>query len=323
VLEGVAMQPLNGAAHFALSSDGTLVFAPGRSMFINSRLVWADREARIEPVGDLTRAFNSPRLSPDGQRIAVLLDGAIAQLAVYDIPPGTLTRLTHEDRNAGTSAWTPDAKRLTYSLGQPEGTGRVRWQVADGSAAPEELAQGSLPGSWTPDGKNLVFVRSDPKTQLDLWLLSFEGERVARPLLQDRSNQRSPALSPDGRWIAYVSEESGRAEVFVRAFPGLGQRTPISANGGEDPRWSRDGRELYYIERVNRRLMVSQILTDPTLRVSKSTVAFDDKEGRYLNVGFDVAPDGRFLLVEEEDEALRQLNLIQNWLDEVTRLVPR
>jgi serine/threonine-protein kinase len=318
VLEGVAM-PLSGSAHFALSWDGTLVYAPGRPMFVNSRLVWADRQGRIEALGDITRAFNSPRLSPDGQRVAVTVDGALTHLAVYDVARGTLTRLTREEQNVYFHAWTPDGKRLAYSLGLVGGPGNLFWLPGNGSAPPEELAQGGSPGSWTPDGKRLTVVRSDPTTQLDLWLLTIEGERTLRPLLQERSDQRSPEISPDGLFMACVSAESGRPEVYLRAFPGLGQKTQISANGGDHPRWSRDGGELFHVERPNR-LMVSRIRTRPTLAVSKAAIAFEDKEGRYLNVGFDVAPDGRLMLVEENDVWPRQLNLVQNFLEEVKRL---
>jgi serine/threonine-protein kinase len=321
VLEGVSTQPLSGSAQFALSTDGTLVYAPGRAMGIQSRLVWADRQGRIEAAGDITRAFYFPRLSPDGQRVAVTVEGAMAHLAVYDVARGILTRLTREDENVWTKAWTPDGKRLAYSVGAVGGSGSLRWQLADGSAPPEELTRGSLDGSWSPDGGSLVFVRPDPTTQLDLWLLPLEGERTARPLLPERFDQRSPAISPNGRWMAYVSEESGRPEVFVRAFPGLGQKVPVSARGGHQPRWSRDGGELFYREPPNR-LMVSQIRTRPTLAVSKATIAFEDKEGRYLNVGYDVAADGRFLLVDENENYPRQLNLVQNFLEEVKRVAP-
>ncbi|MGQ0735054.1 MAG: protein kinase domain-containing protein [Acidobacteriota bacterium] len=322
VLDDVATVPINGTAHFALSREGTLVYAPGRSMGVHHRFVWVDRQRRIEPLGDIERAFERPRLSSDGQRIAVTVEGAVAGLATYDIPRGTLTRLTQEDGNVWTKAWTPDGKRLVYSVGPLDGSGRLFWRAADGSGSTEALVQGSLPGSWLPDGKSLVYVRSDSSTQADLWLLALGEGRTARQLLNDRFDQYSPEISPDGRWMAYVSEESGRAEVFVRAFPGLGQKMQVSGNGGGEPLWSRDGGELFYIEGQTR-LMVSKIRTRPTLTVSRATVAFEDKDRRYLKHGYDVAPDGRFLLVDENEQWPRQLNLVQNWLEEVTRLVPR
>jgi len=321
VLEGVATHPSNGGAQFALSREGTLVYAPGRSMGIHHRLVWVDRRGRIEPLGDIAGAFDSPRLSPDGQRIALRVEGGLAHLEVYDVPRGTPTRLTFEENVRSEVAWAPNGRRLAYTW-QRTGDARMYWQPADGSGLPEELAQADSVGSWSPDGKTLAFVRSDPSTQLDLWVLPVEGERTARPLLQERSNQRSPEISPDGRWMAYVSEESGRAEVYVRELPGLGQKTQVSANGGVAPRWSRDGRELFYVEGQGK-LMVSQIRTRPTLTVSKAAIAFEDREGRYLKLGYDVAPDGRFLLVDENENWPRQLNLVQNWLEEVKRLVPR
>jgi serine/threonine-protein kinase len=320
VLEGVATNPNNGEAQFAISSEGTLVYAPGGPMQVHHRLVWVDREGRIEPVGDITAALNSPRLSPDGERIALLVDGALAHLAVYDVPRGTLTRLTFEENVPGHAVWTPDGKRLTYPW-QRSGTMSLFWQSADGSGASEELNQEGLAGSWSPDGKFLAFVRSDASFQEDIWILPFEGDRTPRPLVEERSNQFEAEISPDGEWLAYASDESGRTEIYVREFPGLGQKTQISANGGGSPRWSRDGRELFYVESEDK-LMVSEIRTRPILVATKAKIAFEDKERRYLKFGYDVAADGRFVMVDENENWPRQLNLVQNWFEELERLVP-
>jgi serine/threonine-protein kinase len=321
VLEGVATSPLNGAAQFAISREGTLVYAPGRSMGIHHRLVWVDRQGRIEPLSDKTGAFAAPRVSPDGQRIALRVEDALAYLAVYDTSRGSLTRLTFDENLGSAAAWDPKGTRLAYTW-QRTGDTHLYMQPADGSSPPEELGQAGFVGSWSPDGKTLVFSRSDPNTQADLWALSIEGEHSARALLQERSDQRSPEISPDGRWIAYVSNESGRTEVYVRELVGLGQKRQVSANGGDGPRWSRDGHELFYLEGQSR-LMVCQIRAYPTLLPSKAAIAFEDKTGRYLKFGYDVAPDGRFLLVDENENWPRQLNLVQNFLEEVKRLVPR
>jgi serine/threonine-protein kinase len=321
VLAGVATSRSNGAAQFALSDEGTLVYAPGRSMSIHHRLVWIDRQGKVEPAAAIDGAFLRPRLSPAGDRIALGVNDALAYLAVYDLQLGALTRLTSEENvPPGLFAWAPDGSRLAYTWART-GEPRIYRQPADGSGPAEEIGQG-FAGSWSPDGKTLAFERSDPGTQADVWLLTVGGDGTPRAFLQERANQRSPEISPDGRWIAYVSDESGRTEVFVREFPGRGQKKQISANGGDDPRWSRDGDAIFYIE-GQRRLMVAQIRARPALAVSKAAIAFEDKERRYLKHGYDVAPDGRFLLVDENEIWPTQLNLVQNFLEEVKRLVPR
>jgi Tol biopolymer transport system component len=194
------------------------------------------------------------------------------------------------------------------------------WQPADGSGSPELLVPGGA-GSWTPDGTTLVYVHYDSGFQQDIWLLPIEGDRKPRPLIEERSNQYTPEISPDGRSLAYVSEESGRPEVYVRAFPGLEQKKQISANGADYPRWSRDGRELFFIEGVDR-LMVSRITTIPALAATRAALVFEDKEQRYLKLGYDVAPDGRFIMVDENEVWPTELHLVQNWFQELERLVP-
>jgi serine/threonine-protein kinase len=316
VLEGVATDPKNGNAGFAISSEGTLVYAPGGAMGVHHRLVWADRQGRIEPATELTAALHSPRLSPDGERIALVVEGAMGHLAAYDVPRGTLTRLTFEE-NVRTAIWTPGGTRLTYSWHS-----ELFWQPADGSGAPEELGQKGEVGSWSPDGKFLAFVAFVPGGDgSDVWLLPFSGDRTPRSLIDGKSNQYDPEISPDGRWLAYGSNESGRDEVYVREFPGLGQKTQISRNGGVSPRWSRDGRELFYVE-DQVRLMFCEIRTDPTLAATRAAVAFEDKERRYLKLGYDLSRDGRFLLVDENENWPVQLNLVQNWFADLERRVP-
>ena len=320
VLEGVATHPNNGGAQFAVSSEGTLVYMPGRAMSMSHRLVWVDRSGRIERLGEIERPLASPRLSPDGERLALLVDGALAHLAVYDISRGTLSRLTFEENVPDTGTWTPDGRRLTFPWQLSGAPIDMFWQPADGSGSPESLGPG-VPGSWSPDGKTLAYVHYDSSFQQDIWLLPIEGERKPRPLLEERSNQYSPEISPDGRWLAYESEESGRLEVYVRAFPGLEQKKQISANGGVYPRWSRDGRELFYLEGEDR-LMVSRITTLPALAATRAAVVFEDKERRYLKLGYDVAPDGRFVMVDENEVWPTELHLVQNWFQELERLVP-
>jgi dipeptidyl aminopeptidase/acylaminoacyl peptidase len=241
--------PFNtGAAQFSVSSSGSLVYVPG-TMFPDAlrSLVWVDRSGQVEPIAAPPRAYAGPRLSPDGQRIAVSTLGTDSNVWIYDLTRGTLTRLTTEGGGGG-NAWTPDGQRVAFATAAT-GHENLFWKPVDGSGPSERLTSSEfmqLPAAWSPDGHELVFVQlfgGGDGTRMDTWVLSM-GDRRARPLMLTPSHR--PARSPDGRWLAYASEESGRYDVYVQPYPGPGPRTQISTEGGSQPAWSADGRELFY-----------------------------------------------------------------------------
>jgi dipeptidyl aminopeptidase/acylaminoacyl peptidase len=217
---------------------------------------------------------------------------------------------------------------VTFEAG-PSGTLNLYWIPADGSGAAERLTTSEnpqSPGSWSPDGQVFAFSALDPTTGYDMWVLNREGDRKPRPFLQTPSNEYGPMFSPDGRWLAYGSDESGRREVYVQPFPGPGGKLQISTEGGVQPVWARNGRELFY--RDGDKMMATAVETRPVFAAAKPRVLF---EGHYetgvfpFESDYDVSPDGqRFLMIKasEQESGATQLNVVLNWSDELRRLAP-
>ncbi len=329
VVEEVAITRC-GDAHFSLSRNGTLIYVPsGAQQWIGRTLVWVDRNGSAQPMTDLQqRYFQGPKLSPEGDRIAMWIAGGDSQVWVYEMERGILTPLTSEGQNFW-PVWSPDGKRLAFPSMRSGGAVNLFWKAADGSGSAERLTTSEYaqqPFGWSPDSKNLVFHQSlDPESGWDIWVLPMEGERNPEPFLKTPSNEFQPALSPNGRWLAYVSNESGSDEIYVTPFPGPGGKWRISTDGGREPAWNPKGGELFY--RDDERMMAVDIVTQPELLPGRPRVLF---EGTYdiappYGRGYDISRDGqRFVLTmpSESDAAPTQLHIVLNWFEELKRLVP-
>ncbi|MBI4479865.1 MAG: PD40 domain-containing protein [Acidobacteria bacterium] len=275
------------------------------------------------------RGQRAPRLSPDGQRAAV---GIGNNVWVYDIPRDTLTRLTFEGENAATAAiWTPDGNRIIFPSARGEAPANLYWKPADGSGSEERLTTSRNTqnlGAMTPDGRTLVYAETDPKTQRDIWVVSMEGDRKPRVFLQTPFNAGTPRLSPDGRWLAYISDESGKYEVYVRPFPGPGGKWQISTEGGTELAWNPAGSELFYRSGATKgKMMAVDIRTQPTFSAGRPRLLF---EGPYVpgtqGAMYAVSPDGqRFLMLQvgaQQQTSLTQINVVLNWFEELKQKVP-
>jgi eukaryotic-like serine/threonine-protein kinase len=327
-VEGVSMDPGMGCADFSCSNDGSLIYVPGGSRTGERVLVWVDRKGRARPLPALPNAYVSPRLSPAGERLAVGIEGANSGLWLYDLARGTLSRLTVSGL-IPYPIWTPDGARVTFRAA-PEGPVNLYWMAADGSSPMERLTTSEnfqYPGSWSPDGQALIFSEADPTTAWDIWVLKLEGDRTPRPFLRTPSNEIAATFSPSGHWLAYVSDESGRDEVYVRAYPGPGGKWQISTEGGDEPLWARSGRELFY--RNGHKMMAVIVELEPTFAAAKPKCLF---EGRYETTSYaylpnyDISPDGRrFLMVKgsEQESAAMQINVVLNWSEELKGVVPK
>jgi serine/threonine-protein kinase len=328
VLEGVYRERA-----LTLSNEGTLVYIRGGASAIPSTLLWVDRQGAPQPLTEEKHDFLQPRLSPDERHIAFAsTTSGQWDIWIYDLTRQTFTRLTLDMALDGRPIWTPDGERVTFASGREGSYENFYWKLADGSGPAERLTTsetGYPPTSWSPDGKVLAFTKIDPATGIDLWMLPMEGDREPHPFLQEQFDQRHPMFSPDGRSVAYTSNESGRDEIYVRPYPGPGGMLQISNQGGAQPVWARDGRELFYRQGSN--LMAVSIEAEPTFSAGRPRLLF---EGDYDvgNIGgsdassnYDVTADGeRFVMVKrvEPESSLRQLNVVLNWFEELKRLAP-
>ncbi len=325
------MTPESMSGQFAISSDGTLAYIPLVTRSTELKPVWVDRQGQAYPLPAATpRNYGNPRISPDGRRAAFeIQDGRSSDIWIYDLMRHTLNPLT-ADGSIMFAVWTPDGESVlfgTYRAGKPQ---LFRQSLAGGEpelfAALEELL--GLPVACSPDGKELLIAWSDPKHPKwdnDIYLVSLDrqnGKSISRPFIQRNNNQRHGVWSPDGRWVAYASDESGRWEIYVEPYPGPGPKTMISTNGGYQPLWSRDGKELFY--RCGYKMIAGTIETKPEFRVTRCEELF---EAPYLcrvnRIDYDVAPDGRFLMIQDSQEPTPvSVNVVLNWFEQLKRLAP-
>ena len=246
VLEGVLADSTTGAAQYALSASGTLVYAPGEARASERSLLWVDRQGEATPILADRRDFDVPRVSPDGRVLAVSIpEGRRLGLWIVDPATGALRRLP-SDGSDGLPLWGPDRGSLTY-VSLRAGAWSIFRRPADGSGRPELLATDEnplSPSAWSADGRVLLYTKADPGTHGDIWVQTPGRDSRPRALVSTPADEWGAVFSPDGRFIAYTSDESGRNEVYVRPFPGPGERRQISADGGYGPVWSRSRSEI-------------------------------------------------------------------------------
>jgi eukaryotic-like serine/threonine-protein kinase len=323
VLQGV-LQTNTGFPYYSFSDTGTLVYASGASQTPRN-LVWVARNGTEQPLPAPPREYDWPRLAPDGRRIAVEVSG---QTWIYDSVRDTLTRLTFSGAQNDGPAWSPDGTRIAVRSNREGAPGGIFWQMADGSGGDERLSTpdqvADLAQSFSPDGQFITFTRPDPKTQRDIWILSVKDHKRS-VFLATPATEGAGRFSPDGRWLAYVSDESGQPEIYVQPFPGPGGKWQISTDGGTEPAWNPNGRELFY--RIGDSMMAVPITTQPSFSAGRPAKLF---EGAYLTSTFpltgttyDVTRDGqRFVMIKDQVTSSTQINVVVNWFEELKRLVP-
>jgi Tol biopolymer transport system component len=278
-----------------------------------------------------------PRFSPDGERLAVIIsEPGDTNVWVIDLATGAQTKLTHEGTNVFPT-WTPDGKRVTYLSERGGNEISIDWKRADGDGeseplvSPEEDPEGLGLGSWSPDGEMLVYWRYLPSQQekgTDTWIATRNQDREPRPFVPTGASGTGQTISPDGRWLAYVSGESDRPEIYVQPFPDGGERYQVSTAGGLYPVWSPDGRSIYYRNEEEDQTLVVPVATNPRFRAGAPQVLL---EGQY-EIGtwvwypnFDIAPDGKSFVMIKADESRGKatgVRVVLNWFEELKRLAP-
>jgi serine/threonine-protein kinase len=316
VIAGVAVTLPNGLAQFHVSDSGTLAYVTQSALASPRQLVWIDRSGHSSPISELRRRFEDPALSPDGRLLALTIRDENADVWTYDLVRGTLSRITSSPTTQFEPVWSPDSRRLFFVFEEP--VFHVYSQAVDNPAAnPTRVLDGPfdmLPNSVSPDGAWLIYHRNDPKTRGGIWTLSLKDESTSRVILDTPAEEWYGRVSSDGRWLAYLSDETGRREVYVQPFPGGGNRVQLSLNGGGNVRWSRDSRSLSYLE--GEKMMIVTVQGD---NFSRPSMLFSAPL-----IGYDVAPDGRFIgIMRDSTVPQAPVNVVVNWFDELTRLVPK
>jgi Tol biopolymer transport system component len=327
MVEGVLQSPVNGAAQYGISATGSLAYVSGGVQSAQSKLVWVSRNGAEQPLAAPAHAYLGPRLSPDSRRVAVTITEQEAQVWIYDLLRETLTRLTFEGNLNVRPVWTPDGKRIAFNSNK-EGPLNLFWRLADGSGGLERLTTSEytqVPTSWSPDGRLLAYFEVDPATQRDIWVLRM-SDRKPQPFLRTRFDEAVPRFSPDGHWLAYTSNESGRPEIYVQPYPGPGGKWQISTEGGTEPMWNPNGRELFY--RSGDKMIAVDIATQPGFAAGTPRTLFERRyETPLVPIdNYDVSPDGqRFLMLkpaEQVQAAPTQINVVLNWFEELKQKVP-
>jgi hypothetical protein len=331
VVEQVTMLA-TGAADFGISEQGTLAYVTGSPAILGARsLVWVNRQGQQEPIDAPSRPYFFARLSPDGTRVALDIRDQDNDIWIWEFARKTLTRLTADPALDSNPVWTPDGRRIAFSSARA-GVQNLFWQAANGTGAVERLTTNlaqQLPTSFSPDGKTMIFMEMNTKTGGDLMQLHLDGSPKAEPLIQTNFGESNGEVSPDGRWIAYQSNESGQNEVYVRPFPKVdGGRWQISTGGGSLPVWSRNGRELFYYD-PNTAMMAVPVQTSPGFSAGNPSKLFG---GRWyaLQAGrtYDPSPDGqRFLMIKDtalgdQNTPSAPINVVVHWTEELKARVP-
>jgi Tol biopolymer transport system component len=337
VAENILENPRIGAGQYAISNDGSLVYIPGGVTYGEHELVFVDKAGSARSLTATKRPYEDFTISADGRFIATTIEGPVTDTWVHDIARDTETRFTSGVENRD-PAWTPDGKHIAYGS-YKNGKYRVLWKPLDGGPEETLLASDNPVYAWffSHDGRALLYEEFSGGTGENVGILPLDDKEHAHLLFPKQYNVEWAILSPDGQWIAFNGNETGRPEVYVAPFPSLAPRQRISTEGGMHPLWSPDGRELYYRAAANfedmehralaqrTRVMAVPIETKPTFKAGQPRLLF---EGSYFKSGHDIAvtPDGRgFVLIRESESQSgpNELQVVVHWFEELKQRAPR
>jgi serine/threonine-protein kinase len=344
VVESIATTPQNGGAQYAFSDTGTLIYIAGESVTTSAPIQWLEGTGKLTPLRAMPADWSNPSFSPDGRLLAVdIFDGTQTDVWTYDWMRDTLSRLTFDNTDDGRPVWSPDSHRIAFASKRGDKmTTNLYWQRADGTGDVQRLTDSKMnqsPGTFHPSGKFLAYEEFSPAGDGDILILPIEGDeasgfKAGKPtiFLKTPFNEGSPMFSPDGRWIAYISNDTGRNEIYVRPFPGPGGKWQISTGSGDDPTWSRVRPELFFASADTLRLMVSPYtVAGDSFRADKprlwSETNFTGRP-RAPSRDLDLHPDGlRFAIAagsrpETGGGKLDHVVMVTNFFDELRRVAP-
>ena len=311
ILDGVLVSPGTGVAQYDIASDGSVLYVPGGVFGSSRRVVIIDRQGNERDAGLPPGRYGYVQFSPNGRQLALETGEVVPEIWLYDLALKSLNMLV---KDAAFPVWTPDGKWITFSSGRAGAPGIFRTSV-DNSQNVEQLTVGQFPRNhsyaWAPNGSTLAFTEMHPVTGMDIHLQSLQAGQQSVAWLQTGAEQCCPTFSPDGRLLAYISDESGQPEVYLGQVSVPGQGRKVSTNGGREPLWSRDGKELFYWQ--DRQLMAVEISTG-LVPVIASPVPLI--EGVFVSststwrTRYDVTPDGKeFIIIRRGPEETGETKL--------------
>ena len=336
VQQGV-LTKTQGGADFGVSENGSLIYVPDVGVSADARtLVWVDRDGREEEILAPPAPYEAPRVSPDGRYVAVdVTNPDNSDVIVYDLQRNTPTRLTFDPSLDRHPLWSPDGQRVLFSSNR-EGPTNVYSKAADGTGSVERVTTSEnpqWPQSWSADGQTLIVMDITSGAGGDLQGLALGADGQIEQLTQTPDFLEGYAeVSPDGRWIAYMSDESGQFEVYVQPFPNVEDgKWQISRAGGTSPVWGLDGQELFFRPFPNATAMMAvAVETEPTFNPGNPEILFPTPyraAAFFRNRPWDVAPDGRFLMIKESAPGQAtgmapHVVVVENWFQALAELVP-
>jgi serine/threonine-protein kinase len=321
VLEDAFVAPFEGNSQFAVSNNGTLIHAPASLLQPPREVVWVDRQGGEEILLEADRRYSAPSLSPDGRSVAITVEDGNPDIWVYQLDRKVLNRLTFSPRSEHTPIWYPDGRRIAFVLDAPPF--HVYAVPSDGSTEPTAVLESPIDtyvDAVSPDGRWMVVRQLSSEEDYNLGLVEIGAAQDVRPFRNTQYKERFATVSPDGRYVAYESNESGRSEIYIQSFPEPGVRTQVTRDGGEAPLWA-GTTEFFYWD--GNRLFAVPVRTTPELTIGEPVELFT--ASRYTTKTsreYDVTADGQRILIAKIPEASepREVQIVLNWFSELERL---
>jgi len=326
ILRNVMMNPYLGLAHFTVSDQGALAYVPGNYKSPIDSLFLMEPEGRRQVLNVPPGVYQNPVFSPEGRDLILTRLQEKASIWIFGLERSTFRRFTDKDFESFWAIWTPDSKKIVYNSNRHGGnTLSLFIKGLDGETTIQQITQSKFnqqPKTWSLDGTSLIYMENILNdTGFDIYMTNISEDEASISLFNSQFQECHPNMSPDGKWMAYVTDEPGQDEVYVCSFPDLNNRTQISNAGGTEPVWDPDGKKLYYRDHSGRKMMVVAIETVPKLTVGDPVILFEDnfKRGYPFGRNYDISPDGRWFLMIKDGahHEANQMNVIYNWSTEL------
>jgi serine/threonine protein kinase len=325
VVEGVYSETTTGITNYVVAENGTLAYLPGAVEGESRRIVKIDMKGFATPMDSIARPFMEPKLSPDNKKVAVVIrNGEDYDIWIFDVPRKTLSKLTFGGLNR-TPVWSPDGKTIAFSKRTKDGKSAIFTKPYDGSGDETELYSAKYRlylNFWTRDGKYLIIDYLAQNAQSDLLVLPLTGDKKPWMYLESPKDEYESSISPDGKWVTYLNDESGSYQIYVRSFPNKEGKWQISTDVAEEPRWSPDGKTIYY--RKNSQIMAVPVSTATTFSAGLPTVLFSGFPAMNVDSGisYDITADGKYFVTTQPLRGTSYKNIViaMNWVDEIKNL---